>query len=151
MHSIEQISKNRIKEIVKLHQKKFRDEQGIFIAEGFKILEELIETNADIIDIFALNSTDTTKIKRKITIVDENTMKKISTTDSPCEIITIARKKEQNTNGQGNFTRFPEETPVAMAYVPFQFFENEYETAVAFKKGTLFPELDKPFMPGGIK
>ena len=63
----------------------------------------------------------------------------------------FARKKEQNTNGQGNFTRFPEETPVAMAYVPFQFFENEYETAVAFKKGTLFPELDKPFMPGGIK
>ena len=105
MHSIEQISKNRIKEIVKLHQKKFRDEQGIFIAEGFKILEELIETNADIIDIFALNSTDTTKIKRKITIVDENTMKKISTTDSPCEIITIARKKEQNINNFSNLKK----------------------------------------------
>ena len=96
MHSIDTISKNKIKEIIKLHQKKFRDEQGLFIAEGFKILEELIESNADIIEIFALKTTDTSKLKRKITIVDEDIMKKISTTDSTCEILTIARKKEQN-------------------------------------------------------
>jgi hypothetical protein len=54
-------------------------------------------------------------------------------------------------NGQDNLSRFPNETPLAMAYVPFQIYETEYETAVAFNKGTLFPELDKPFMPGGMK
>ena len=42
MHSIKAISNNRIKEIVKLHQKKNRDELGLFIAEGYKILEELL-------------------------------------------------------------------------------------------------------------
>ena len=96
MSSIETISKNRIKEIVKLHQKKYRDEQGLFIAEGFKILEELLASNTDIIEIFALKTTDISKIKKEITLVDENTMKKISTTDSVCEIVTIARKKVQN-------------------------------------------------------
>ena len=63
----------------------------------------------------------------------------------------FARKKEQEMNGQDNLSRFPNETPLAMAYVPFQIYETEYETAVAFNKGTLFPELDKPFMPGGMK
>lgn len=63
----------------------------------------------------------------------------------------FVRKKEQSPNGQDTISRFPAETPLAMAYVPFQNFENEYETAVAFNKGTLFPELDKPFMPGGMR
>ena len=105
MHSIEQISKNRIKEIVKLHQKKFRDEQGLFIAEGYKILEELIETNANIVEIFALKTANLRKIQKTVTIVNEETMKKISTTDSPCEIITIARKKEQNINNFSNLKK----------------------------------------------
>ena len=58
---------------------------------------------------------------------------------------------KQNQNGQDNLSRFPAETPIAMAYVPFQYFEEEYEPYVAFQKGTLFPELDKPFMPGGMR
>lgn len=61
----------------------------------------------------------------------------------------FGKQKEQNQNGQEVLSRFPAETPIAMAYVPFQYFEEEYEPSVAFQKGTLFPELDKPFMPGG--
>ncbi|MBE6770178.1 MAG: spore coat associated protein CotJA [Ruminococcaceae bacterium] len=38
-----------------------------------------------------------------------------------------------------------------MAYVPLQFLKEEYEPTVAFKNGTLFPELNKPFMAGGMK
>ena len=36
MHNIEKISNNKIKGIVKLHQKKYREETGLFIAEGYK-------------------------------------------------------------------------------------------------------------------
>lgn len=39
--------------------------------------------------------------------------------------------------------------PVAMAYVPFQMFEELFEESKAFTVGTAFPSLLKPFMRGG--
>ncbi len=36
--------------------------------------------------------------------------------------------------------------PVAMAYVPWQYWGNVYEADKAFRQGTIFPELDKPFL-----
>lgn len=35
---------------------------------------------------------------------------------------------------------------LAMAYVPWQRFNETYEPAKALKAGTIFPELDKPFL-----
>lgn len=35
---------------------------------------------------------------------------------------------------------------VAMAYVPWQYFQNVYEPEKALEVGTIFPELDKPFL-----
>lgn len=35
------LSKNRIKELAKYKQKKHRDEEGVFVAEGWKLIEEL--------------------------------------------------------------------------------------------------------------
>ncbi|MFT8889590.1 MAG: spore coat associated protein CotJA [Ethanoligenens sp.] len=42
---------------------------------------------------------------------------------------------------------FPPGTPLAMAYVPMQKLENIYEPGYALKRGTLYPELDKPWQP----
>lgn len=39
--------------------------------------------------------------------------------------------------------------PVAMAYVPFQAFEELFDESKAFMVGTAFPSLFKPFMRGG--
>ena len=35
--------------------------------------------------------------------------------------------------------------PLAMSYVPMQSFGEVYDEHEALKRGTLFPELDKPF------
>lgn len=53
----------------------------------------------------------------------------------------------------------PEEDPVtppncgpmvlAMSYVPVQQWNTLYEIEEGFDRGTIFPELDKPFMGGG--
>ncbi len=43
-------------------------------------------------------------------------------------------------------TPFPKETPIAMAYVPYQMWEKPYDDAVALSRGTIFPSLDKPFI-----
>ena len=39
--------------------------------------------------------------------------------------------------------------PLAMAYVPMQRWKNTYEPAEGWHRGTIFPELDKPFLGGG--
>ncbi len=38
------------------------------------------------------------------------------------------------------------EFAVAMAYVPWQYFKETYELDKALEIGTIFPELDRPFM-----
>ncbi len=49
----------------------------------------------------------------------------------------------------GNTSRFPECTPLAMAYVPFQQWGEVYSEDDALEAGTLFPELNFPFERGG--
>ena len=43
---------------------------------------------------------------------------------------------------------FPAHTPVGMAYVPVQMLQSVYEPEYALKQGTIFPDLDKPFLDG---
>lgn len=43
---------------------------------------------------------------------------------------------------------FPAETPIAMAYVPMQRFVKLYEPERGFDVGTLYEELNKPFLGG---
>lgn len=63
--------------------------------------------------------------------------------------------QEQNqTSGCSVFTNQP--ISLAMAYVPSQTWEDLYETSLALERGTLFAQLDKPFIgeeavPNGSK
>ncbi|MDO5148963.1 MAG: spore coat associated protein CotJA [Oscillospiraceae bacterium] len=40
--------------------------------------------------------------------------------------------------------RFPAETPLGMAYVPFQTMNTMYDPEEGLERGTIFPELDFP-------
>ena len=42
-----------------------------------------------------------------------------------------------------------DEFALAMAYVPWQYFTSVYEPDKALEIGTIFPELDKPFLVEG--
>ena len=42
----------------------------------------------------------------------------------------------------------PEKPVVAMAYVPFQQWSETFDPMKGFDKGTIFPDLDKPFLYG---
>lgn len=48
-------------------------------------------------------------------------------------------------------SRLPDDTVVTMAYVPLQFYKQEYDPNEGFCFGTIFPELNKPFMPGDVR
>jgi len=67
------LSKNQIKRITSLHQKKFRNETQLFIAEGFKVIEELFNAGFEAEFFF----TTTTALKSIATFVPQL----ISTTD----------------------------------------------------------------------
>ena len=43
---------------------------------------------------------------------------------------------------------FPARTPLAMAYVPHQEFEDLYDASAALQNGTLFKNLNFPFERG---
>ena len=43
-------------------------------------------------------------------------------------------------------TSLPKDMPVGMAYVPFQQWDTPYEGAVGYSRGTIFKELDLPFI-----
>ena len=42
------VSKNQIKHITSLHQKKYRQQAQLFIAEGKKVIEELLNSNYEL-------------------------------------------------------------------------------------------------------
>ena len=63
--------------------------------------------------------------------------------DSP-EIYKSPARPPQNNNS----SRFPQNASLAMAYVPFQEWGDVYSDDEAFPIGTLFPDLNFPFMRG---
>ena len=90
------ISKNQIKQVKALHLKKFRDEEKLFIAEGIKVVNEIINTNPEIIhDLFVTesylqgNSNALLNSKVEYTTVSEEDLKKISTQSQPNNALAV--------------------------------------------------------------
>ena len=50
------ISKNKISELKKLSQKKFRAESGLFIVEGTKSVEDMLASSLPVEELFATTS-----------------------------------------------------------------------------------------------
>ena len=72
-------------------------------------------------------------------------------TKTPVERSKETVRMTQNTRSSGmGKDRFSDvmlkNLPLAMAYVPFQQIEGVYNQEQALKSGTLFPNLDKPFL-----
>ena len=49
------VSRSQLKYIQSLGQKKYRDEEGVFVAEGPKLVKELIESHVELTQVYALN------------------------------------------------------------------------------------------------
>lgn len=93
------LSKNQIKFINSLSLKKNRNEEGIFVAEGVKILEDLLASDFELTEIFATkdwianNSTINTQIK--LHEVSEEELKKISELKTPNKVLALAKIPKQ--------------------------------------------------------
>ena len=93
------ISKHKISDIRKLHQKKFRDAERLFLVEGRKSVEMLLQSDFGVQDIFATESAAEVNQQllenRPVTIVSSAEMERISTLSTPPELMAVARQAAQ--------------------------------------------------------
>lgn len=98
-HNNMSLSKNQIKYLGSLHQKKFRDETGHFIVEGEKIAAELLQQQKyKILSLYALenwiesNRVQLTNLKIQFHSCSEKDMERISTLKTPSPVLFVLNK-----------------------------------------------------------
>ncbi len=89
--------KQKIKYIQTLGQKKFRDQEGLFIAEGPKLVNELLEEDAITVkEVYALkewvNNNPLLPANIIITEVSEQELEKISLLTTPNQVVAIVQQ-----------------------------------------------------------
>lgn len=90
------ISQNEIKHIKSLHQKKFREQEGLFIVEGEKLLRELMESDWHIEKICATQEwINKTAVPGKLTVqeIKQHELERISALTSPNEVLAVVRQR----------------------------------------------------------
>jgi TrmH family RNA methyltransferase len=88
------LSKNQIKYIQSLHQKKHRQMYGYFLVEGRKSVEDLISSNFEIHTIYATNQWNglqSSILGEKVEIVDAASLQKIATHQHPDEVVALVK------------------------------------------------------------
>ncbi len=91
------LSKSKLKYIQSLGQKKFRQREGLFIAEGPKLVNDLLEMKSSSIqEIFALKEwiEDNKKIADSYQVVEITTieLEKISQLSSPNQVVAVVKQ-----------------------------------------------------------
>ncbi len=80
------LSKNKIKFITRLKQKKHRENEGLFIAEGVKVINELLDSNFKLHELYttkSFNSNANFDDSEKEYLIVESELKKISCLATP--------------------------------------------------------------------
>ncbi|GAA3578723.1 RNA methyltransferase [Snuella lapsa] len=81
------LSKNQIKSITRLKQKKYRYQQGFFVVEGIKTIKELLDSN---LELQTLYTTESFNIDAKDEIIiSENELKRISFLTTPNKALAV--------------------------------------------------------------
>lgn len=83
------LSKNQIKLITSLHQKKQRLTNQLFFAEGIKVIQELVESNFELVHLYTtLNDFEEVSKEKKV-IIQDNDLKKISALATPNSCLAV--------------------------------------------------------------
>ena len=82
------LSKNQLKLITSLQQKKYRNTHNLFIAEGTKVVNELLNSNFELEQLFCVN-TSSYENNEKIIQISEEELKKISSLKTPNNVLGL--------------------------------------------------------------
>lgn len=83
------VSKNQIKLITSLQQKKYRKQEQLFFAEGVKVVQELLNSNFELQDLFTTKQDFLTVPKNKVHAISDTELKKISALTTPNTCLAV--------------------------------------------------------------
>jgi len=108
MEQITSTKNNKVKTWASLKQKKFREQTGLYLAEGIRLVEEAVESNAPIEEVLLSGDIDGGKFDKilngavsmgaKLYEVNESVLEHVSDTQSPQGVIAVLRKTEGDVN-----------------------------------------------------
>ena len=82
------LTKNQLKRIISLRQKKYRLTQQLFIAEGPKVIFEFLNSNYELVEIFSTLQ-HYNQFKAKFNIISDEELHKISLLKTPNKLLAI--------------------------------------------------------------
>ncbi len=92
------LSKSQISLLKSLHHKKFRSEHGLFLVEGYKSVNEFIDSAYQIEAIYHTSAIDPNllKLSRKMNLneISFNDLEKISTLKTPQDVVALVKIPE---------------------------------------------------------
>ena len=83
------LSKNHIKLITSLQQKKYRQKHKLFVAEGIKVVNELLNSSFECDKLFATEAFDSSMVNAEVILISEIDLKKISQLKSPNKVLAL--------------------------------------------------------------
>jgi TrmH family RNA methyltransferase len=90
------LSKNHIKLITSLGQKKYRQKHNLFIAEGVKVVSEFLNSSFELETIFTVDEGLFQVPDNKVVVIAENELKKISQLKSPNKVVALFKIPFEN-------------------------------------------------------
>lgn len=98
------LSKNNLKLITSLQQKKYRQKHNLFVAEGVKVVEELLNSTIEVSHVFTTDESFLVPNRVSVTIVSDLELKKISTLKNPNKVLGLFKIPKNNNVNKENFT-----------------------------------------------
>ncbi len=99
MIEITSLTNELVKETVKLKQKKYREETGLFLLEGIKPVEEAINAGVELTKVFVSDIQILDRLpKNGADVIKTNAavLKKVSTTDTPPAAVAVGVQKKSS-------------------------------------------------------
>ncbi|MGO4822383.1 MULTISPECIES: TrmH family RNA methyltransferase [unclassified Flavobacterium] len=91
------VSKNQIKLITSLQQKKFRNAHQLFFAEGVKVIQELLQSDLELDHLYTTQNDFDEVTSSKKSLVHESDLKKISALSSPNTCLAVFKIPAEKT------------------------------------------------------
>lgn len=89
------LTNSEVKYIQSLSQKKFREKEKLFVVEGVKMAQEVLESNFNVHSIYATKEWALNKTELDVNVIDEAQLKRISSLNTPNEVLIVVKQKTE--------------------------------------------------------
>ncbi|PBB06734.1 MULTISPECIES: TrmH family RNA methyltransferase [Salimicrobium] len=101
---ITSVKNQKVKEWKKLHKKKYRDRYGLFLVEGYHLVEEVVNSDWEVKELIVQEESRVPfSYEGNKELVSEAVMKEITETETPQGIMAVVCKKEEKVETGSRF------------------------------------------------